>query len=870
MISVRLGLHLDGAYTTTPSETLGTIDTGPLGLLGLLETYLGLSGLGAIQAQRVVQYRACLKAHNHAKRFYHQSFSVDELGVAAALLRWRDQWYLHGWDGKKHAVMFGRLADIADLEDAALKLVAPSIGERLQKVEHRLAERNTPISKIIVVDPKERWPLRWQKVLDRLGADYSELTFSPNPQTLLGQWQQRLIRGSTNNAPLKWVSDDSIRLVRSETRLFAGRWLAAHLATDKTSTLIVSGADGQLLDEIVTSAGGSRQGLTELSGFRPSLQVLPLAMALVWEPFDVYAGLEFLTHSICPIRYEVRRDLAASIAERPGLRRDSADEILNRIDAEYRDAARVEVDQWLFHPRHDQDAGAPLSELLARAQRLRQYFQARMADQDEGKAIAYGSAQHQCSALEDALGQLIAQGEVLLKPPQLKKLIAQASSNGDSNPLMQAEVGATFSTIDPGAVIEPVDHVIWWRPVASSQIPRWPWSSRESAALAEAGVSLPSQEERLRAAGAEWLRPILSARRSLTMVLPAHGEELHSVWQLLESMIENPRVESLEDLISRPSTMTKPLASRQISRATRWWNIPPHLLQAQPEFSSYSSLDLFINNPFQWVLKYPARLKGSRALSIPDVATLSGLVIHRLVEMLFSRKDAFSLSDEKLKDWISTTLADVVASDAAIFLMPGRKADLGRLQAVSQRTVIQLRQHLKDAGVIKVEPECELSGSFSGGALKGSADLIVTNKLGETAIVDMKWGGRITYIDKLSKNTHLQMIIYAGMVEMERKQWPRVAYYILKEARLLAQDRDYFPTATVVAPNETESPKALWNRFAKGWAWRRKQMDSGRIEVVVEGIEPDDDSYPPDDGIALSPPRNDYNEYLNLAGVIKP
>ena len=99
MIRIKLGLSLDGERAWAPADRLGAPTLGPLGFLSLLEAQLGLSREWPSHAERVVQYRDCLKRCDSGSRFYHRTFQLDELGTAATLLRWRDLWYLHGWNG---------------------------------------------------------------------------------------------------------------------------------------------------------------------------------------------------------------------------------------------------------------------------------------------------------------------------------------------------------------------------------------------------------------------------------------------------------------------------------------------------------------------------------------------------------------------------------------------------------------------------------------------------------------------------------------------------------------------------------------------------------------------------------------------------
>ena len=143
---ITLGLHLDGERSWLPANRLGAPTLGPLGFLALLEAQLGLGRDWPSQAERVVQYRDCLKACDTAGRFYHRTFALDQIGTAATLLRWRDLWHLHGWDGSLAGVESRRLRDMGEVEACAGGKVSPSVGERLQAVLAQLPKRRPPIA----------------------------------------------------------------------------------------------------------------------------------------------------------------------------------------------------------------------------------------------------------------------------------------------------------------------------------------------------------------------------------------------------------------------------------------------------------------------------------------------------------------------------------------------------------------------------------------------------------------------------------------------------------------------------------------------------------------------------------------------------
>ena len=128
--------------------------------------------------------------------------------------------------------------------------------------------------------------------------------------------------------------------------------------------------------------------------------------------------------------------------------------------------------------------------------------------------------------------------------------------------------------------------------------------------------------------------------------------------------------------------------------------------------------------------------------------------------------------------WFSIHFPRVVREEGAVLLMAGRGADLSTLHHRVLRAMTQLRAHFANANAHVVTAERALNGNFAGGALAGSADLVLTTGDGRQAIVDMKWAGGKKYPEQLKANRHLQLAIYAELLRQETHSLPSVAYFI--------------------------------------------------------------------------------------------
>lgn len=882
---IRFGLHLDGERGWEPSNQLNFTTTGPVGLLNLLETQLGLLRVWPTNSVRVVQYMAGLKQCDSESRFYHRSFATDELGTAATLLAWRDAWHLHGW---QHSLGQGdsvRLKDMQTVEAALSGKLSPSIGERLQAVIDALGQRRAAISEIELCEPLSHYPQRWREVLGHLPILQGGRVVSSEQGTLLGQLKNVMAAISQGEAPekLTWLDDGSVRIVRGETETLAARWLAEVLRErNPAQTLIVAEQGRGILDEVLSTAHLARQGFKELSAFRPALQVLPLMLEQLWAPIDIYGLMQFLTHPVCPVPSLARTRIAEKLARYPGIgASEEWNKALVRIEeacaAHGRDwpAVRDSIVFWIEHQRFDRnaEAGVPITVVLEKIDALADYFRARLASDQVEQRFAFNAGYSQVLACRQALEGMRAQGVSTIRPRQLQKLVTQVTARGSSNQLLEAELGACRSVSTPGAVVETSRHVVWWQMTAGPMPKPYPWSRKEMAELADAGVALPPLSENLNQLAIAWLKPIFSACETLTIVLPPPTAEVHPVWQMLESaFVDAPAVESLEALLERPvaglalqALPLRPLPSRQ-----RWWQLPEGTPVPRRGRDSFSSLESFLFNPYQWLLRYPAELKPSGILDISDGFLLYGNLAHNLIERYYQQADALTMGDEPFNAWFTANFPEIVATEGNVLLLQGRGADLERFREQLFRAMAQLRRHLATAGVVSVEPELELDGHFRGGEIFGFADLIVTKTDGTKAIVDLKWAGGKKYPEKLATNSHLQLGIYAELLRQKTGAWPHLAYFILSQARLIAPDDQFFGDAKVVRKKkglDDESTPQLWARFENTWAWRKAQQDRGLFELILAEADIKDGliAYP-EDGLAPEVLNPAYNDFLALAG----
>lgn len=881
---IRLGLQLDGQHGAAFQPCVDRITTGPLGMLNLLETQLGLLRADTAHVVRVLQYRDCLKRRDGAERFYHRSFAVDPMGTADTLLNWRDQWHLHGWSSHTAASLVTskarRLADMAEVEAETCERLAPSVGERLARVSDALSTRRARVAQVELCDPLTHWPFAWQRVLCVLTlAQPTPVAIAGVPGSLLADLQHALCALTAGGTvpKLKWRDDGSVCIVQAESPLLSAQWVAAELQkldhASAEQTLLCS-TQAALLDDVVVASHLPRQGFKESSPLRPALQVLPMVLGQLWKPVDIYGLLKFLTHPICPVSSVARRPLAEMIARSPGIGSGPAwEKALQEIQqacegSEHFDWADVRdnIQCWLEHPRFEPATGIPLDALCERLALLARYFLGRLADKDVAKQLAFTSALSQTKTLLRSVQALALQGETHLGGQSLQTLLQQATAQGASNPLNAAQMGACRTVTQPGAAIDAAQTVIWWNLQAPAVSAAYPWSTRELEQLRECGVVLPEVSDLLAREALMWQRPVLTATSKLTLVLPSPGGEAHPLWLLVQSLFDKgaqPHIVRVESALK--DSRLEPVAHKPLPEQKRWWQLPEGVSLPGRSVESYSSLEACLFNPYVWVLRYPAKLSGSRILDVSEGALLYGNLSHHMVERWLTRDDALTEMDAAFSGWFHPAFNELISQEGAVLLMPGRQEELASFKRKLQYAMAQLRSQLRAAGVITAFTEVKLEGHYVGGQISGFSDLLLTRGDGQKAILDLKWGSK-SYQDKLAANRHVQLAIYGELVRQQTGQWPKLAYFSLSTGDLLATDSDYFPKAKQVRKLKQvaeEGSPHLWQRFLKTWRWRREQIERGEIEVV---LQVHDDDLPPEDALAAEVLNPKYNEFLALAG----
>jgi hypothetical protein len=159
------------------------------------------------------------------------------------------------------------------------------------------------------------------------------------------------------------------------------------------------------------------------------------------------------------------------------------------------------------------------------------------------------------------------------------------------------------------------------------------------------------------------------------------------------AVVEQPLVVRLEELLQTGGDALAALTPVPLPAAKRWWNLPGEVSVSLREKESFSSLELLLFNPYQWLLRYPAAMHPSRLISVGGDFRILGNLAHGLVERYFSHQNSLAMSDADFNAWFTKAFAEIIDQEGAILRIPGRGADLENFRfrlLPSMRTLLPL------------------------------------------------------------------------------------------------------------------------------------------------------------------------------------
>ena len=859
MFKLYLGSAFDGRVFT---QERGAFEQylGPLGLLHWLEGQLGIAGLpDNTDYLRIELYRQAMQQlideMPGSEPFYTASFAVDRYGAAQYLLEWRDELLVGGWDFSIEESMPERLRVFAELEIRFRKKInsdhhaflAQGFADRYSRALSRLDGIKTAVDEIRIYDQKGSISpslLRFIKWAEQAGIPVEYQTFEPveNPDTDLDCFKNWCLGGGETGA-LK--GDGSILLVQCRRDSDAAGFVAdlSRCQSEWSPVVILPELD-RLLDEALIHYRQPSMGVLSSSQARPSLQVLKLAPAFLWEPLDVYKLMEFVTLPIKPIADELARKVARALAEKPGLFNDvwqasvkgflESDQGTTELKDQYQ--------YWFERKRFDREKLAPKRDFIDLFDYVHQW------------AIdAYREGKGAIQSLLVLAEQARKLREILITLPEeqigyleLERIIRTVYA---PSPLhMSIEASESWDHVhEPGAFADPAESVLWWNFIHEpANLPADRWRAEELEFLSAFGAIIENNRDRSARLIFQRMMPVLNTGNRLVCIVPEYvsGDEAVSHWLSgdLEACFDSLEairfdLDSESDRNSLGAYLKTGERIGVQTRATKerplFLNIRANLPITSNEYESPTSLESLFYYPHRWFMRQKLKITPVHLYAVAPDYRLLGNLAHRFFEFLF-REDCLNWDRKKLSSFQAALLPDLLRREGSTLLLYGREPErdmfVKKLENAAWALITQLRQNSWEV----IGTEQKLEGTISGVPVVGKADLLLRRN-DELGIIDLKWSGASRRKDLIRSREDLQLVLYAHLLRKENV-WPHTAYFILENGQLIARNTEGFAEATVPgspADHRTINDQIL-EQMEKTLVWRLEQLSRGEVEMRTE------------------------------------
>lgn len=860
-------------------------------MLSQLCLRLGLPTRFPALALRIAHYMVALRSADDNDQFYSRSFKTDSWGTAKALLRLRDELVANGWNlGSVNLIhkMPARLKTLACVEAIAgrnvicLTDMINPILTRLETVEE------VGIESIRIVDELSILPPVWQKLISALEGRGVQIICSSsdigsNTNNALSTDVQKLAAFLGNNKLTQLSGDGTLVILESDDEVQAADFVSAlllRLSSSDDDVVIIRGDSTSFLDHILRQRNLPVLGGVEKSSLRGYMQLLPLALELLWEPFDPSRLLELLTLPSGPIPPSIARHFVYALKIQPGIAGDAWDNAWQ--------LTREELVKWEANAEEDSvcsssDIGSetnttptPPARILLRESFFRSWLEPSRCDPQKGvpsavviqvcelvKSHAYlrlnsmngkiSESQIQVflrtAVFAETLSESIkASGSELITRSQLVRIMESAAGEGYTPDTPEA---STWTPVDhPGQIIGPADLILWWGFVSNENHGvTTAWSKEEIDFLKKQEVYLDSPQNAIVREAKSWYRPLAASARRLILVKPrtvagrtvAAHPFYHEVAALIEATPYAVRarvVQQAHDIYSQAVSEIAdhkiechPLSKRALPGARPVWNITASNMSRLSE--NATSLERLLACPMSWLFEHNKKFRFGNLLSVSAGEQLSGNLAHAVFAAVFSHEEILEKPEEAMA---STEIIERLAAKyfeelcpkiAAPLLLPGNSLERQKLKRAIIDASGNLASLIREAGFSKIQCETDYERDVGGIVLRGRADMVLSHPDNYDYIIDLKWTRRaLKRRREISEGRAIQLAIYASLLKNSFTLETKGGYYLIGQRQLYSAAQSPFPVHTFVdGPTLEQTFEVLLENYKN----HMKLLNSGTI-----------------------------------------
>ncbi len=844
-------------------ETKGVFVLGKLGILSLLEKFAGLEASSGNQDfLRIEQFRQAIQAEltDNPESFYKTSFEADGLATAAKLLQMRDTLLISGFDFESNLQgLPNRIKEIQGLHEKTRNNLGTGYADRVYAILQSGNEIKFPIEEIFINEPEHLLPIDIKRIFRFLKSKGVKISFAvdniPEGKSDLLRFTAKIMEptsGKTEKIPLS--ADGSLVIIRSKRETEAAEFIAKLIRNNPDfKPLCLIPEKNRALDNAIIQEGIPSLGILSSSLGRPSLQILRLITAFLWDPIDPYKIIEFLSLATKPLHQDLASVLARLMSATPGIGSDRWDFEVSLFFRELRQLAdedssidygriRFEYEFWFNRRRYDVESGIPVREVIEVFEELQSWAR-KTYDELPGKVSSFMVLSQQAKRITELLHAL-PDSEKNLSFLRLERIVRTVY---EPAPVVfrEEEMGHLPFIYHNSAIIGNPESMLWWnftdhdRDYFFSE-----WYPKEVEFLHGNGIEIPTPS--LKNKLAIWQRniPFVRTANRMVLVIPerVNGQavqphslegDLKATFGDLSPISFEVETENGKEFLEKHFTYSQRVSieHQKIGLPKPFINVNIADKLTQGEEETFTGLDSLFYYPYKYVFKHKLGLKKSPILSVVKDHTLMGNLAHRFFELMFRQEEVTRWTRGKVEHWIEERSKHLLGREGAVLLMYGKEPERAAfLRKVKNASWVLLDMIRRDGWSIK-ETEMNLKGDFRGKVIKGKADLVLERN-DEQAVIDFKWGGKTRRKNIIRSREDLQLVMYSKLLS-QNDSWAHTAYFIISEAEMITRNQKAFTSSTAVEPDvdHVQINQEIWQKMEKTFDWRMQQFKEGKIEV---------------------------------------
>lgn len=807
---------------------------GPLGLLGELELRSGLSKLYPSQTTRVLNYCDALNqcgkdSATPESLFYWKSFGVDMLNVSRRLLEWRD------------ALVYAGMKDLETIPDG-ISAGAKSILSDILDVEEYFKDE---------CSIGDRWA-RLAKESDYLSSDWTiEVRMK---EDLVDPVILNCLKRS--GATCEFITElpeigHNVTVNKFANLVDGYQWA---LTQDNAQQGVYINNDNVSLNGVLTSLGKAIVGAEASGVYTPISQLFSSGMKLFINPVDYDALVSYLSVPVHPLNdYILSEDktlryaLFSHMTGQGGFGKNERTQCdwNSIIEAAKPEDGRKTVLS-LDHCLGQWEKGATLSAIEAYCGEWSKWC-ARKAVATQDDAVA-----QQLLTIKDSFDVL----------PKFLRLTGKEKFT-EKELMVNIASAATFCTYttdvpmlgsldvvaDIKAIAAPCERAVWMD-CYDQGMSGYQYSFLNESdinLMNAAGMMIPTYDKQLQAEAVSKHIAYSYITNELVVLTPEKVECRKSYPQQIPHW--DGKVEDMTDWTPDGKEMaaveanTQKVIHRVSSTIFNGLDTPKDEGGIGRNYESFSSLDMLIQNPFDYVLQYVFKCNET---SRTNLSAVKGNVVHKMFNNAVLESD---------NDWTKLKAAlvdnfdenfDKAVNEVGIELLSLNNRLTYNLfkNVINTCSIPSFIKIIEDNDLSVVGSEVDIMVDFDKiGKFNAKIDMVLQNPDGKYVIMDFKWtdGKDKKRAEEIENNMEMQLALYAQAVrqhfgEGDESSVEAIGYFMLRQGVFITEYQGLKKSKKVKVVQK-QCTDSIFEMVKKSYEFRMSQLMGDAGESVIEEAE---------------------------------